>query len=209
MIIGICGGTGSGKTTIARKIVEEVGEENVILVEQDSYYLNLADLPLNERRTVNFDHPDSIDSDSLVELIENLKAGKPAEMPVYDFKTHTRSAESKHFEPKPIVIVEGILIFALPEVLELLDVKVFIDTPDDIRLLRRINRDVQERGRTIEQTVRQYEKTIRPMHYQFVAPSKSNADIVVSNDEQTPVVVKLLSSMINEHLRDAAKSATT
>ncbi len=209
MIIGICGGTGSGKTTIARKIVKNVGEENLILVEQDSYYLNLADMPLDERRQANFDHPEAIDSESLVELLTELKNGNSVEVPIYDFKTHTRLSETQHFKPKSIVIVEGILIFALPKVLELLDVKVFIDTPDDIRLLRRIQRDVQERGRTIEQTLRQYEKTIRPMHYEFVEPSKSYADIVVSRDNQSEVVVKLLCSLINEELRNDAKSATT
>ena len=150
MIIGICGGTGSGKTTIARTIVESVGAANVVLVEQDSYYRNLADMPLDERHQANFDHPDSIDSEMLVNHLLRLKQGLTIEMPLYDFKTHTRSDKIEMIEPRPVVIVEGILIFAEPRVLDLLDVRVFVDTPDDIRLIRRLQRDITERGRTYE-----------------------------------------------------------
>ncbi|HEY2847508.1 MAG TPA: zeta toxin family protein, partial [Pyrinomonadaceae bacterium] len=131
MIIGICGGTGSGKTTIARKIVDAVGAENVVLVEQDSYYRDLADMPLDERHQANFDHPDSLDSNLMVNHILRLKQGLPAEMPLYDFKTHTRTKNIEIIEPRPVVIVEGILIFSEPRVLDLLDVRVFVDTPDD------------------------------------------------------------------------------
>jgi uridine kinase len=150
MIIGICGGTGSGKTTIARKIVEAVGRANVVLVEQDSYYRNLADMPLDERHQANFDHPDSIDSDMLVNHLMRLKQGLSVEMPLYDFVTHTRSEDIEIIDPKPVVIVEGILIFAEPRVLDLLDVRVFVDTPDDVGLMRRLRRDINERGRTFE-----------------------------------------------------------
>src|SRR5215213_1675789 len=136
MIIGICGGTGSGKTTIARSIVEAVGRANVVLVEQDSYYRNLSDMPLDERHQANFDHPDSIDSDMLVNHLKRLKAGDSIEMPIYDFVTHTRSDATERIDPKPVVIVEGILIFAESRVLDQLDVRVFVDTPDDIRLMR-------------------------------------------------------------------------
>src|SRR6185503_18558957 len=153
MIIGICGGTGSGKTTIARSIVDAVGRSNVVLVEQDSYYRNLADMPLDERHQANFDHPDSIDSDMLVNHIKRLKQGQPIEMPIYDYKTHTRSDESEHIDPKPVVIVEGILIFAEARVLDLLDFRIFVDTPDDVRLIRRLRRDITERGRTFESTL--------------------------------------------------------
>jgi uridine kinase len=200
MIIGICGGTGSGKTTIARKIVESVGRENVILVEQDSYYRDLADVPLDERRQANFDHPDAINSELLVEHLMDIKNGIPTKIPIYDFATHTRKEEKQHIEPKQVIIIEGILIFALPHVLELIDVKVFIDTPDDIRLLRRIKRDIHERGRTLEQTLIQYEKTIRPMHYEFVEASKSFADIIIPQGEQSEVITNLLSSLIKEKL---------
>src|SRR6476620_11499037 len=179
MIIGICGGTGSGKTTIARAIVDSVGAREVVLVEQDSYYRNLGDMPLDERHQANFDHPDSLDSDMLVNHILRLKQGLRVEMPLYDFKTHTRSSNIEIIEPRPVVIVEGILIFAEPRVLDLLDVRIFVDTPDDIRLMRRLRRDHVERGRTFEHTLEQYERTIRPMHFEFVEQSKRHEDIIV------------------------------
>jgi uridine kinase len=200
MIIGICGGTGSGKTTIARAIVDSVGMQNVILIEQDSYYRNLADMPLDERHQANFDHPDAIDSDMLVNHIKRLKQGEPIEMPVYDMVTHTRRDETESLEPKPVVIVEGILIFAEPRLLALLDVRVFVDTPDDVRLMRRLRRDVIERGRTFERTLDQYERTIRPMHFEFVEPSKRHADIIIPEGAQTGVTVDFLCSMVREKL---------
>jgi uridine kinase len=201
MIIGICGGTGSGKTTIARAIVDAVGRENVVLVEQDAYYRNLADMPLDERHQANFDHPDSIDSEMMVNHIKRLKQGQPIEMPVYDMVTHTRSDRVEIIEPKPVVIVEGILIFAESRLLDLLDVRVFVDTPDDIRLMRRMRRDVTERGRSFERTLEQYEKTIRPMHFEFVEPSKRHADIIIPEGAQTGVTVEFLCSMVREKLK--------
>lgn len=200
MIIGICGGTGSGKTTIARKIVESVGANNVVLVEQDSYYRNLSDMPLDERHQANFDHPDSIDSDMLVNHLIRLKQGLAVEMPLYDFVTHTRSDKIEVIEPRPVVIVEGILIFAEPRVLDLLDVRVFVDTPDDIRLMRRLKRDITERGRTFERTLEQYERTIRPMHFEFVEPSKRFADIIIPEGSNTGITVDFLCSMVREKL---------
>ena len=202
MFIGICGGTGSGKTTIARAIVEAVGEERVVLVEQDSYYRNLADMPLDERHQANFDHPDSIDSDMLVNHLLRLKQGLTVEMPLYDFVTHTRSDRIEIIEPKPVVIVEGILIFAEPRVLDLLDVRIFVDTPDDIRLMRRLRRDVHERGRTFERTLEQYQRTIRPMHFEFVEPSKRHADIIIPENAQNGVSVKFLCSLVREKLNE-------
>jgi uridine kinase len=200
MIIGICGGTGSGKTTIARAIVSAVGAENVVLVEQDSYYRNLADMPLDERRQANFDHPDSIDSDMLVNHIMRLKQRLEVEMPLYDFKTHTRSSQIEIIEPKPVVIVEGILIFAEPRVLGLLDVRVFVDTPDDVRLMRRLRRDHSDRGRSFERTLEQYERTIRPMHFEFVEPSKRHADIIIPEGAQMGVSVQFLCGLVREKL---------
>ena len=207
MIIGICGGTGSGKTTIARAIVEAVGAQNVVLVEQDSYYRNLADMPLDERHQANFDHPDSLDSDMLVNHILRLKQGLQVEMPLYDFKTHTRSDKIEIIEPRPVVIVEGILIFAEPRVLDLLDVRVFVDTPDDIRLIRRLKRDITERGRTFERTLDQYERTIRPMHFEFVEPSKRHADIIIPEGAQTGVSVELLCGLVREKLNKEQEAA--
>ncbi len=165
MIIGICGGTGSGKTTIARKIVEEVGVENVILLEQDSYYRNLIDMPLDERHLANFDHPDSIDTDMLIGHLKRLREGLDVERPIYDFKTHTRSSEIAVLHPRPVMMVEGILIFAEPRIRELLDIRVFVDTPDDIRFIRRLQRDIRERGRTTESVIEQYFATVRPDAY--------------------------------------------
>ncbi|MEO6656366.1 MAG: uridine kinase [Pyrinomonadaceae bacterium] len=207
MIIGICGGTGSGKTTIARSIVEAVGAENVVLVEQDSYYRNLSDMPLDERKQANFDHPDSLDSDMLVNHILRLKQGLSVEMPLYDFKTHTRSDKIEIIEPRPVVIVEGILIFAEPRVLDLLDVRVFVDTPDDIRLMRRLKRDHDERGRTYERTLEQYQRTIRPMHFEFVEPSKRHADIIIPEGGQMGVSVEFLCGLVREKLKVENKAA--
>ena len=200
MIIGICGGTGSGKTTIARAIVETVGRDNVVLIEQDAYYRNLADMPLDERHQANFDHPDSIDSDLMVNHIKRLKLGQPIDVPVYDMVTHTRSDEVEVIEPKPVVIVEGILIFSEPRVLDLLDVRIFVDTPDDVRLMRRMRRDITERGRSFERTLEQYEKTIRPMHFEFVEPSKRHADIIIPEGAQTGVTVEILCGLVRERL---------
>lgn len=200
MIIGICGGTGSGKTTIARKIVEAVGKENVILVEQDSYYRNLADMPLDERHQANFDHPDSIDSEMLVNHLKRLKSGHSIEMPIYDFATHTRSDETEHISPKPVIIVEGILIFSESRVLDLLDVRIFVDTPDDIRFIRRLRRDIVERGRTVESVIAQYYETVRPMHFEFVEPSKRNADIIIPEGRDQQIGIEFLCSKIREEL---------
>jgi len=200
MIIGICGGTGSGKTTIARAILDSVGSTEVVLIEQESYYRNLADMPLDERHQANFDHPDAIDSDMLVNHIKRLKQGEPVEMPVYDMVTHTRRDITETLKPKPVVIVEGILIFAEPRVLDLLDVRVFVDTPDDIRLMRRLKRDIIERGRTVERTLEQYERTIRPMHFEFVEPSKRHADIIIPEGGQPHISIEFLCGLVREKL---------
>jgi len=146
MIIGISGGTGSGKTTVANRILESVSASEVVFIQQDSYYRNLKDLPLDYRQVANFDHPDALDNDLLVNHVRKLKAGEPIDLPLYDFKTHSRLVETRAVEPKPIVIVEGILIFAEPRLLEQMDIKVFVDTPDDIRFIRRLRRDIAERG---------------------------------------------------------------
>ncbi len=206
MIIGICGGTGSGKTTIARKIIETVGRENVILVEQDSYYRNLADMPLDERRQANFDHPDAFDNVMLVNHLKRLKQGEMIEMPVYDYKNHLRSLETECLEPKPVVVVEGILIFAEPQLLEVLDVRVFVDTPDDIRFIRRLQRDVAERGRTVESVIAQYHRSVRPMHSEFVEPSKRHADLIIPEGGNPEIGVKFLCGLIREKLRNEIKA---
>ncbi len=201
MIIGICGGTGSGKTTIARKIIETVERSKIVLLEQDSYYRNLEDMPLDARRQTNFDHPDSIDSEMLVNHLKRLRQGQSIEMPIYDFKTHTRSRQTELIEPKPVVIVEGILIFAEPRISDLLDVKVFVDTPDDIRFIRRLQRDIKERGRTTESVIAQYFSTVRPMHFEFVEPSKRTADLILPEGGKQEIGVEFLCGLVREKLR--------
>jgi len=186
---------------VEAQVVDAVGSENVVLVEQDSYYRNLADMPLDDRHHANFDHPDAIDSDLLVNHVKRLKLGQPIDMPIYDMVTHTRSDRVEVIEPRPVVIVEGILIFAEPRILELLDVRVFVDTPDDVRLIRRLRRDINERGRTFERTLDQYEKTIRPMHFEFVEPSKRFADVIIPEGGQTDTSVSMLCSLVREKLK--------
>ena len=200
MIIGICGGTGSGKTTIARRIIESVGNDNVILVEQDSYYRSLADMPLDERHQANFDHLDAFDNGMLVNHLKRLKQGQSIEMPVYDYRNHVRSEKYIHLEPKPVILVEGILIFAEPLVLDLLDVRVYVDTPDDIRFIRRLQRDIIERGRTTESVIAQYFATVRPMHTEFVEPSKRHADIIIPEGAKTEIGIEFICSKIREEI---------
>ena len=203
MIIGICGGTGSGKTTVANRILESVSASEVAFIQQDSYYRNLKDLPLDYRNAVNFDHPDALDNDLLVHHIRKLKAGGSVELPIYDFKTHTRLNETVLIEPKPIVIIEGILIYADARLLEQMDIKVFVDTPDDIRFIRRLRRDIAERGRTVDSVIEQYIGTVRPMHMQFVEPSKRYADVIIPEGGHNLVSIDLISGKIRERLASA------
>jgi uridine kinase len=206
MIIGISGGTGSGKTTVANRILDTVRASEVVFIQQDSYYRNLVDLPLDFQQVANFDHPDAIDNDLLVNHVRKLKAGEPIELPIYDFKTNTRLAETRRVEPKPIVIVEGILIFADHRLLEQMDIKVFVDTPDDIRFIRRLRRDLAERGRTLESVIEQYIGTVRPMHMQFVEPSKRYADVIIPEGGHNLVSIDLLSGKIRERLAGSFSS---
>lgn len=203
MIIGISGGTGSGKTTVANKILEAVKASEVVFIQQDSYYRNLKDLPLDYRQVANFDHPDALDNELLVNHVRKLRAGEAIDLPLYDFKTHSRINETRHVEPKPIVIVEGILIFTDARLLEQMDIKVFVDTPDDIRFIRRLRRDVAERGRTVESVIEQYLATVRPMHMQFVEPSKRYADVIIPEGGHNLVSIDLLSGKIREKLAGA------
>ncbi len=203
MIIGICGGTGSGKTTVANRILESVSAQDVAFIQQDSYYRNLKDMPLDYRHQVNFDHPAALDNDLLVNHIRRLKAGEPVELPVYDFKTHTRLNETIAIEPKPIVILEGILIFADARILEQIDIKIFVETPDDLRFIRRLRRDIDERGRTLESVIEQYLATVRPMHMQFVEPSKRYADVIIPEGGYNLVGIDLISGKVRERLAQA------
>jgi uridine kinase len=206
MIIGICGGTGSGKTTVANRILESVSASEVVFIQQDSYYRNLKDLPLDYRQVANFDHPDALDNELMVNHVRKLRAGEPIELPLYDFKTHTRLNETRLVKPKPIVILEGILIFSEPRLLEHMDIKVFVDTPDDIRFIRRLRRDVAERGRTVESVIERYLATVRPMHIQFVEPSRRFADVIIPEGGHNLVSIDLLSGKIREKLAGALTS---
>lgn len=196
MVIGICGGTGSGKTTVANKIVAEVGAGNVVFLQQDSYYRSLGDMPLELRRHINFDHPDTLDNDLLMNHLEILMAGESIDQPIYDFTTDTRTSMTRRIEPRPVIILEGILIFIHPELRSKMDVKIFVDTDADIRFIRRLQRDVQERGRTMMSVVEQYQATVRPMHLQFVEPSKRYADIIIPEGGNNLVGIDLITGKI-------------
>ena len=196
MIIGISGGTGSGKTTVANRILESVSTSAVVFIQQDSYYRNVTDLPLDYRGVANFDHPDALDNELLVNHVRRLKSGEPIELPLYDFKTNSRLNETRTVESKPIVIVEGILIFAEPRLLEQMDIKVFVDTPDDIRFIRRLRRDLAERGRTLESVVEQYLGTVKPMHFEFVEPTKRYADLIIPVGGHNTVAIDLMLSLV-------------
>jgi uridine kinase len=202
MIIGICGGTGSGKTTVANKILQSVSANEVAFIQQDSYYRDLNQMPLDYRQQVNFDHPDAIDNDLMVEHVRALKSGRAVDLPIYDFKNHARRRETLRMEPKLITILEGILIFAEKRLLEEMDIKVFVDTPDDIRFIRRLKRDIAERGRTADSVIEQYLATVRPMHMQFVEPSKRCADVIIPEGGHNMVSIGLLSGKIRERLAD-------
>ncbi|MCS6817000.1 MAG: uridine kinase [Blastocatellia bacterium] len=209
LIIGICGGTGSGKTTVAQKILEAVGADRVVYLQQDAYYKDLSHLPLEERHRLNFDHPDAIDTDLLLQHIEELRAGRAIEQPIYDFTTHTRRPETRRIEPRPIILVEGILVFENPRLRALMDLKIFVDTADDIRFIRRLLRDISERGRTVESVIRQYLETVRPMHLEFVEPSKRYADIIIPEGGYNIVGIDLIIEKIKAYLSEVERSGET
>ena len=200
MIIGISGGTGSGKTTVANRILESVRADEVVFIQQDLYYRDLKDMPLDYRNAANFVHPDAVDNELLINHLKKLKAGEPVELPIYDFRTHSRLPATTRVEPKAIVIVEGILIFAEPRLLEQMDIKIFVDTPDDLRFIRRLRRDIAERGRTLDSVIDQYIATVRPMHMQFIEPSKRFADVIIPEGGHNLVSIDLISGKIRERL---------
>lgn len=206
LVIGIAGGSGSGKTTLAHLVLERVGADRIAYLPHDAYYKDLSSLPANQRITINFDHPDSLDTALLNEHILQLKAGHPIDLPVYDFKTHTRTQKVERIHPKPVIMVEGILIFADPELRKLLDVKIFVDTDSDIRFIRRLERDIHERGRTTEMVVRQYLSTVRPMHMEFVEPSKRYADVIVPEGGLNTVAMEMVAARLEALLHGEAQN---
>jgi uridine kinase len=200
LIIGIAGGTGSGKTTVAQAILERVGAEHIAIIPHDAYYKDLAALSPAMRAQINFDHPDSLETSLLIQHIQQLRSGQLIDIPVYDFKTHTRTPQTIHTEPKPVVMVEGILIFIEPGLRELLDIKIFVDTDADIRFIRRLQRDIEERGRTSESVIHQYLETVRPMHLEFVEPSKRYADVIIPEGGMNRVALDMLVARIQSML---------
>ena len=196
VVIGVAGGSGSGKTTVVRRIVESLGDDQVIVLEHDRYYRDRNDLRFEERAALNYDHPDALETDLLVRHVQVLKGGEAIDAPVYDFARHARTAATDRLGPRRTIIVEGILIFSDSELRRLMDIKVFVDTDDDTRVIRRLQRDVAERGRTMDSVIEQYLNTVKPMHLEFVEPSKRYADIIVPRGGHNAVAVDLLLSLI-------------
>lgn len=196
IIIGVAGGTGSGKTTVAMRILERVGAGHVAYIPHDAYYRDLSHLPPEQRPQVNFDHPDSLETELLIEHLKRLKAGQLVEIPVYDFTSHTRTSQTRRVGPAPVILVEGILVFAEPALRELFDVKLYVDTDADIRIIRRLQRDVQERGRTLDSVIQQYLTTVRPMHLEFVEPSKRYADVIIPEGGFNEVAIEMVAARI-------------
>ena len=203
IVIAIAGGTGSGKTTLTHEVLNKVGVEHIALLPHDAYYKDLSHLPLDHRNQINFDHPDSLETDLLVQHIKQLKKGNPIELPIYDFKIHSRTLQTTHVEPKPIILVEGILIFVEPALRDLFDIKIFVDTDSDIRFIRRLQRDIAERGRTTESVVNQYLTTVRPMHLEFVEQSKRYADIIIPEGGLNTVAMDMVVSRVRAMLAEA------
>jgi uridine kinase len=192
LVIGIAGGSGSGKTTLANLILDRVGVNRVAYLPHDAYYKDLSQLPPNERAMVNFDHPNSLDTELLIQHIQQLKNHHTIDLPIYDFKNHTRTEFFKRILPRSAIMVEGILIFGEASLRPLLDLKIFVDTDADIRFIRRLKRDIEERGRTPESVIRQYLSTVRPMHMEFVEPSKRYADVIVPEGGQNAVAMEMI-----------------
>ena len=200
IIIGVAGGTASGKSTVAEAILERVGREHIAYIQHDSYYRDLSHLPLEERARMNFDHPDTLETELLVEHLRQLQAWQPIEVPIYDFATYTRTGRTRRVEPRRVVLVEGILIFVDRQLRDMMDIKLYVDTDADMRLIRRLQRDMCERGRTLESVIRQYLETVRPMHLEFVEPSKRYADIIIPSGGFNQTAVEMIVARIQKLL---------
>jgi uridine kinase len=196
LVIGVAGGSGSGKTTVVRRILDSLGPDRVTVIEHDRYYRDRNDLRLEERASLNYDHPDSLETDLLVRHLEELRAGRPVDVPVYDFARHARQKTTETMTPRRAVIVEGILIYSDAPLRALMDVKVFVDTDDDTRFIRRLQRDIAERGRTVQSVIDQYLGTVKPMHLEFVQPSKRYADIIIPQGGHNAVAIDMLLTLI-------------
>ena len=203
LVIGLAGGTGSGKTTVANVILKRVGAHRIAYVPHDAYYRDLAGMPRGPGGVLNWDHPDSLETDLMVEQVTALKAGRAVDLPVYDFTTHHRTDRTARVEPQPIILVEGILIFADPRLRALFDVLIFVDTDADLRFIRRLQRDIAERGRTLESVITQYLDTVRPMHLEFVEPTKRYADVIIPEGGLNEVAMDMIVSRIETLLKAA------
>jgi len=206
LVVGIAGGSGSGKTTVSQAILQRAGAGNAAYIQHDSYYKDLSQLPPAQRATTNFDHPNSLETELMVEHVRQLKAGHAVEVPTYDFTTHTRRKETHRVEPHPVIIVEGILLFTEPNMRDLCDLKLFVDTDADIRFIRRLERDIAERGRSLESVIKQYQATVRPMHLEFVEPSKRYADLIVPEGGYNQVAMDVFMARIEAKLREFRQS---
>ncbi|MCH7656798.1 MAG: uridine kinase [Bacteroidetes bacterium] len=200
LIVGIAGGTGSGKTTVVKKIIEKLPENEVVVITQDSYYKDNSHLPIEQRQEINFDHPGSVEFPLLINHLEKLKNGKIIDMPIYSYLTCTRADETVKLQPKHVVIVEGIMILTHEKLREMLDIRVFVDADADDRLARVMKRDIVERGRSVDKVLERYEKTVKPMHLQFIEPSKRFADIIVPQGGNNEVAISILTSIIEKNL---------
>ena len=200
LIIGIAGGTGSGKTTVVNQIIHQLPTNEVCVISQDSYYKATDDLSYDERTKINFDHPRAIDFELLVAQLKSLKEGKVVEQPVYSFVTHNRTSDTIKTHPRKVILVEGILIFNNEELRNLFDIKVFVHAETDERLIRRLRRDIAERGRDIDEVLNRYQDTLKPMHQQFIEPTKNYADIIIPNDRFNTVAIDIVRTVINERL---------
>jgi len=202
ILIGLAGGSGSGKTLVAQTLLQRIDSRKFAIIEQDSYYKDLADIPMTERNKRNFDHPDSFDWDLMKIQMHDLLKGNRVEIPIYDYTNHTRSDETEAIDHPLIVVLEGILVLADPDLREMMDIKAYVDTDDDIRFIRRLQRDIAERGRSMESVVQQYMRSVRPMHQQFVEPTKRYADIIIPEGGHNKVAIDLLSTKVRALLRE-------
>lgn len=203
LVIGIAGGSGSGKTTVAQEILQRVGPDRIAFLQHDSYYKDLSGLPPIQRAEVNFDHPYSLETELLIEHIASLRDGKPVEVPIYDFSTHSRTDRTFTVQPRRVILVEGILIFTEASLREMFDVKIFVDTDSDIRLIRRLERDIAERGRTVQSVIKQYQSTVRPMHLEFVEPSKRYADVIIPEGGHNTAALDMVVARVDGLLKQA------
>lgn len=202
LLVGIAGGTASGKTTVARKIHEKLSGHSAVLIDQDAYYKDLSDLPLEDRREVNFDHPDAFDNDLLVQHLRQLKAGKPIDKPIYNFVTSTREKGTTRIEPADLVLIEGIMVLHLESIRKELNVRIYVDAEDDVRIIRRLTRDIKDRGRDFDHVISQYFRTVRPMHMGFVEPSKRYADIIVPHGGNNDTAIEMLVGALRARVRE-------